>query len=210
MKNPKITVVEYGAGNTGSVSNAFSRLGYSRVKVTSQPEELLDSQLVVLPGVGCFGECASNLRSRGLEPVLRQAVFDGGIPILGICVGMQLLAECSEESEAHPGLGWIPGSVRKLSPKEGFPVPHVGWNAVHHNDTSTIFSRVPDDSDFYFDHNYAFNCDSKFVLATASYEVDIVAAIRSEHIFGVQFHPEKSHHNGLRLFRGLVEAVTNC
>ena len=129
---------------------------------------------------------------------------------MGICVGMQLMGSYSEEGGLHQGLGWIPGSVSRFDLPNEFAVPHVGWNDINPVKEQSYFSSLSADPDFYFDHSYHFRCDDEHVLATCHYGITIVAAIQKENIFGVQFHPEKSQNNGLRLFRSFFNKLEQC
>jgi len=128
-------------------------------------------------------------------------------PILGICVGMQLLATDSEENGLHAGLNWIEGHVKKLQLPTEFAVPHVGWNNVNIKRKDPLFSRNSDYSNFYYDHSYYFNCDDKYVAAYSDYGIKVTAAVQMDHIYGVQFHPEKSQTSGLKLFRGFFNSI---
>lgn len=210
MNQPSIVIVDYGVGNTQSVWNAIQALDYRRLKISNQPREIFSADVLVLPGVGAFEACMQNLRIRHLDEILNEAVLIKRIPILGICVGMQLMANLSEEHGVHAGLGWIPGHVVRLNVEAPFVVPHVGWNELQVNQTSPLFSRTDKAPHFYFDHSYHYQCDPKFVAATSEYSVPIAAAISHNNIHGVQFHPEKSQTNGLKLFRGFFNAVNQC
>ena len=210
MKQPSIVIVDYGVGNTCSVSNAISALGYQKLKVSGTEEDILNADALILPGVGAFEACAKRLRERHLDALLHEAVLARKKPILGICVGMQLMATASEEAGIHAGLDWIPGRVTKLELSDNYAVPHVGWNEVNHSREGTLFSRISESSHFYFDHSYHYQCDHKFVTANCDYGIRVTAAISKDNIHGVQFHPEKSLNNGLRLFRGFFNAVHSC
>lgn len=207
MKCPTITIIDYGVGNTNSVFNAISRLGYSDLLISRDHARIQDSDALILPGVGAFAECMHNLTNNNLVHVLNQAVLDFKKPILGICVGMQLMADSSEENGFHTGLGWIPGKVLKVSSSADSPVPHVGWNDLSVSSTSSLFNYVDPSPHFYFDHSYSFHCkSSKHVIASCHYNQNITSAVQSDNIVGVQFHPEKSQLNGLRLFRSFFNA----
>ena len=210
MNQPSIVIVDYGVGNTCSVSNAISVLGYRKLKISGAEEDLLNADALILPGVGAFEACAKCLRERKLDSVLHEAVLARKKPILGICVGMQLMATASEEGGIHAGLDWIPGRVVKLKLPENYAMPHVGWNDVDQSGEDILFSRISGSPNFYFDHSYHYQCDPNFVSAKCDYGIRINAAINKDNIFGVQFHPEKSQNNGLRLFRGFFNAVHSC
>ncbi len=202
MPNIDVLVIDYGVGNVTSVTNALERLGY-RYAVSSDPTAIAQAPRFVLPGVGAFAEAMKNLQSRGLVEHLRREVLDNKKPLLGICLGMQVLAESSNEGGEHKGLGFIPGRVTKI--EGSVRVPHVGWEALEVGTKEPLFARVPEGAEFYFDHSYHFETAPEFVAATAPYGTGIVAAVQSNHIYGVQFHPEKSHLSGLRLIKGFME-----
>jgi len=203
----RIAIVDYGVGNTRSVLNAVASLGYQRAFVSDQPAALARADALILPGVGAFEEAMRAIRQRGLDRSLTDLVKGAGKPILGICLGMQLLATTSEENGVHEGLDWIPGHVRRIPAYPGHPVPHVGWNSVRHKHGVPAFSRPPQEAHFYFDHSYRYECDPVHVAAVCDYGEPITAAVHSGNITGVQFHPEKSQNNGLRLFRGLFNSI---
>ena len=207
MKNPRIVIIDYGVGNTHSVSNAIRLLGYKRLRISDKEEEIDQADVIILPGVGAFEVCVNNLKERNLIPILNEQILIKKKPILGICVGMQLLASFSEENGEHQGLGWIEGRVMKLQLPEQFAVPHVGWNDVIMKNDSSIFNRNSQNSNFYFDHSYSFNCDEKYIAGYCNYGIKVTAAVQHENIFGVQFHPEKSQTSGLKLFRGFFNTI---
>lgn len=202
----KVLIIDYGVGNHKSVANAFKFLGYD-VMLSDDPQALLDADACVLPGVGAFGEAIGNLKRLGLADVIRDQALSAGKPLLGICLGMQLMADSSEEGGHFEGLGLIPGRVQKIKPQPGLLVPHVGWNNVSIAIKAPLFSMVDPDANFFFDHSYHFVCDQSYVAATCSYGGDVVAAVQSRNIFAAQFHPEKSQNNGLKLFRGFMRHV---
>lgn len=210
MIQPKIVIVDYDVGNIQSVWNAIAALGYRKLKISATEADILAADALILPGVGAFDVCARNLRDRHLDAILNEAVLARKKPILGICVGMQLMATASEENGIHAGLDWIPGRVVKLDPPTGYPVPHVGWNDVQLARPSALFSRMPEAPSFYFDHSYHYRCDARFVAASGDYGLQVAAVIQRDNIHGVQFHPEKSQTNGLKLFRGFFNTVAQC
>lgn len=207
MISPKIVIVDYGVGNTYSVSNAISSLGYKKLTISDKESVIKSADALILPGVGAFEACASNLKERYLDKILNEEVLAKKKPILGICVGMQLMATNSEENGLHDGLNWIEGKVIKLELPQELAVPHVGWNNVSFTQADPLFNRNAEESNFYFDHSYYFNCADKYVSASADYGIKVTAAIQYENIFGVQFHPEKSQTNGLKLFRSFFNSI---
>ena len=207
MINPKIVVVDYGLGNTYSVSNAINSLGYKKISISDQESTIKEADALILPGVGAFEACIMNLKERKLDVILNEEVLVKKKPILGICVGMQLMASASEENGIHEGLDWIEGRVIKLELPAKFAVPHVGWNNVTFNTIDPLFNRNADKTNFYFDHSYFFKCAEKYITATCDYGIKVTAAVQHENIFGVQFHPEKSQSSGLKLFRSFFNSL---
>ena len=207
MKQPKIVIIDYGVGNTHSVFNAITSLGYRKVKISDEEKLIGAADALVLPGVGAFDEAMKNLEGRGLKTVLDAEVLKKKKPILGICVGMQMFASYSEENGIHNGLNWIEGNVKRLDLPSQYSVPHVGWNNVRYSNSDPVFNRNGNDCNFYFDHSYYFDCDYKYVAAFCDYGINVTAAVQHENIFGVQFHPEKSQTNGLKLFRSFFNSI---
>ena len=207
MNKPTIVIIDYGIGNTHSVSNAIKYLGYKNIIISDDEKKIQKADALILPGVGAFEECISNLKNRNLDIILNEAVIINKKPILGICVGMQLLATCSEENGLHNGLDWIKGAVKKIIVPKPLAVPHVGWNDVITMNENILFNRNIENSNFYFDHSYNFVCDEKYIAGYCDYGTRITAAVQKEHIFGVQFHPEKSQTNGLKLFRSFFNSI---
>jgi imidazole glycerol-phosphate synthase subunit HisH len=210
MKQPAIVIVDYGVGNTHSVWNSIRALDYTRLKISNNDRDISDADVLILPGVGAFKACIDNLRRHNLDQILNEAVLGNHKPILGICVGMQLMADISEENGTHTGLGWIPGRVLRLNAHPSYVVPHVGWNNLNINSKAPLFATHNQSPHFYFDHSYYYQCDPKFLVATCDYGFQVPAAISYDHIFGVQFHPEKSDTNGLRLFRNFFNSIDAC
>lgn len=203
----QIAIIDYGIGNVTSVENALRLLGYE-TRITREVHRLRAADFLILPGVGSFDVGMKNLASLGLKDLLDELVLVSKKPILGICLGMQLMGNTSEENGFHRGLGWISGDVKRLELPESFRVPHVGWNDLAVKRDSPIFSRLTSRTDFYFDHSYHFVChEQDHVLATTQYGCELTATISKENIWGVQFHPEKSQNNGLKLFRGIIEGT---
>jgi glutamine amidotransferase len=200
-----IVIVDYGLGNLWSVKNAFEFMG-ANVKLTSDPEFVAASSKLVLPGVGSFGTGMKNLSERGLVDALNEAVLKRGAPILGICLGMQLLADSSEEAPGVKGLGWIPGQVRKFTDKT-LRLPHIGFNGASADIPNPLFqtdAAVPED--FYFVHSYCFvPDDSAHVLTHTHYRAAFASSVHKDNVFGVQFHPEKSQSSGLKLISRFIK-----
>jgi glutamine amidotransferase len=208
---PSVAVVDYGMGNLGSVCNALARLD-ARFFVAKVPRELSGADALIVPGVGAFGAAARNLRNAGLDSALAHAVLDQRKPYLGICLGMQLLADDSTELGRHAGLGWIPGHVISLEESHrGVRVPHVGWNELRSSGHAIdpLFERIPPGTHFYFDHSFHLVVDDGHVTATTDYGGTVVAAIRRDNIAGVQFHPEKSQRTGLRVLRNFLNSIAS-
>ncbi|PTS78153.1 imidazole glycerol phosphate synthase subunit HisH [Sphingomonas sp. HMWF008] len=190
-----LALIDYGAGNLHSVANALKAAGASDVLITADAAAVATADRIVLPGVGAFGACASALRGvPGMVEALEQRVRRDGVPFLGICVGMQLMADTGEEHGVHAGLGWVRGSVRHLTPTDpNAKVPHMGWNDVVPEGPHPLIEP----GEAYFLHSYAFDGDD--VLATTEHGGAVTAAIGRDNMIGVQFHPEKSQRYGLAL-----------
>ena len=188
-----IALIDYGAGNLRSVYNALIAAGADGVDMTFDPDAVLFADRIVLPGVGAFGACAAGLSALdGMIEALNMAVIERGTPFLGICVGMQLLADAGEEHGRHAGLGWIGGTVRAFDPRPGLRIPHMGWNDVEPVFAHPVIAR----GEAYFLHGYHF-ADAADVAATSSHGGTFTAAVARDNIVGVQFHPEKSQAYGL-------------
>ena len=197
-----IAIIDYDAGNLKSVEKALQFLGVE-AKITSSAEEILGADKIILPGVGAFGDAMEKLNNSGLSEVIREAVRRK-IPLLGICLGLQLLFEASEESEGVDGLSVLKGKIVRIPDKEGFKVPHIGWNSLKINPESKLFAGIPEDSYVYFVHSYYLAAEEPIVAATTDYVVDIHAAVEKEHVFACQFHPEKSGDIGLKLLKNFA------
>ncbi len=204
MRRAGIVVVDYGIGNLRSVEKALQQVG-AEVLVSADPADLSAAQGVVLPGVGAFGDGMARLRAAGLVPAL-EGLVARGVPLLGICLGMQLLFEESEEMGTFAGLGLLPGCVRRFP--QGLRVPHIGWNQVHVVRPSPLLAGVPQDTYAYFVHSYCvIPADEETVLATTDYGGPYASVVGRGRVFGLQFHPEKSQEVGLRMlanFTGLT------
>lgn len=193
---PGVVIIDYGVGNLRSVEKAFAATGCTAV-VTPDESVLRHAERLVLPGVGAFGACMSALAERGFDELVRERVA-AGTPLLGVCVGMQLLFEESEEFGATRGLGLLPGRVRRLS--DELVVPHIGWNQIRQRASHPLFSGIHDDSFFYFVHSYY--CEplqEEMVIGETEYGVTYASVVAQDNLCGVQFHPEKSQAAGVRL-----------
>ena len=194
-------------GNLQSVLEAFERIGAS-VQVTTRPEDIEAAEAVILPGVGAFGDGMANLHKCGLVEPIRKLALKQRKPLLGICVGLQLLADEGEEYGVHQGLGLIRGRVVRLEPGEEYRVPNMGWCDVNILRRGVLFDNVEDGEAFYFAHSYHLLCtDFEDVSATLSYGGELVAAVERDNIFGVQFHPEKSQEAGLNVLASFIEHI---
>ena len=194
-----VAIINYGMGNLRSVENAVRAIGGTPV-LASRPEDLAGAERIILPGVGAFGEAMKRLRERGFVGALEDAVLGHARPFLGICLGMQLLATRGFEHGEHAGLGWIAGEVTALAPAGELRVPHMGWNTLAPRGTSPLLRGLPDKADFYFVHSFHFVvADAATAIADVDYGGPVVCAVAKGHIFGTQFHPEKSHKVGLAL-----------
>lgn len=193
----KILIVDYGSGNIRSVFNALKRVAASHqeVQITQNPADLIEADRLILPGVGAFSECIQKLRNRGWDKALEE-FRSLSRPLLGICVGMQVLCESGEEFSPQKGLGWIQGSVKKMSVDVSqLKLPHIGWTRLHAR-SHPVFENIPQDSRFYFVHSFAVNSTDE--IASASYGSGFSAVVASKTSLGAQFHPEKSDKTGLR------------
>ncbi len=205
-----ITIVDYKMGNLRSVRNALGFLGYES-RVSGNPDEIADSKMLILPGVGSFREAMKNIRETGLEEALNEGVLNKKRPILGICLGMQLLASEGTEDGITKGLNWIPGTVQKFRFDDPWiRLPHVGFNAVHFKETGRNLSEGLGESvDFYFVHSYHFVCEDKYVTGETDYHQLFVSSVKRNNICGMQFHPEKSQCNGLKLLKNFINTHLN-
>ncbi len=197
-----IAIIDYDAGNLKSVEKALLFLG-EEAKITSDAKEILEADKIILPGVGAFGEAMEKLNTSGLSDVIREAV-QKKIPLFGICLGLQLLFEASEESPGVCGLSLLKGKIKRIPDKEGFKVPHIGWNSLEINRESKLFQDIPQDSFVYFVHSYYLAAEEPIVAAKTDYVTEIHAAVEKEHIFACQFHPEKSGAIGLKLLKNFA------
>lgn len=202
-----ITIVDYGLGNVGAFANTYKRMDVP-VRTARTPDELASAERIILPGVGAFDAAMDLLNESGMRETLEDLVVNQKKPVIGICVGMQMLAEGSDEGD-RPGLGWIPGRVRHFShapSNADLPMPHMGWNDVKPVAGETLFRGLEGDARFYFLHSFYFEpTHAADACAHASYGLGFACAVRRGNVHGVQFHPEKSHHFGSTLLKNFAE-----
>jgi len=195
-----ILIVDYGMGNLGSISNMLSRL-HQEVCISARPADIARADKLILPGIGAFDNGMKQLHTLDLVEPLRRRVIEEGAPLLGICLGMQLLTQGSEEGRMG-GLGWVDADAVKFDPRTGIRVPHMGWNVISPKRESRLFRELPENSRFYFVHSfYVRSRKSADVLASTTYGSEFTSVFEHGNILGVQFHPEKSHRFGMQLLR---------
>lgn len=198
-----IAIIDYDAGNIKSVEKAIESLG-EEVIITRNKEELLAADKVILPGVGAFGDAMEKLRSYGLEEVIHEIV-NKGTPFLGICLGLQLLFESSDETPGVKGLGLLKGKIVKIPDDQGLKVPHIGWNSLKFPNKGKLYQGITEDSYVYFVHSYYLQAeDESIVVATTDYVTHIHASVEKDNIYACQFHPEKSSKVGLQILKNFV------
>jgi len=198
-----IVVIDYGMGNLGSISNIVKKVGHKSI-ITSNIEEIKKATKLILPGVGSFDNGMKNLRELGLIEVLNQKVVEQKTPILGICLGMQLMTKSSEEGKLA-GLGWVDAKTKKFV-SDTLKVPHMGWNIVNQKKNSKLFNEIKSEKRYYFVHSYYVESnDKKDVLTFTNYGHEFVSSFEKENIIGAQFHPEKSHKFGMSLIKNFME-----
>ena len=199
-----IAIIDYDAGNIKSVEKAIALLG-QEAAVTRDKDTILSADKVILPGVGSFGDAMGKIRQYGLEPVIRQ-VAESGTPFLGICLGLQLLFEQSDESPGVPGLGILKGKILRIPETEGLKIPHMGWNSLAFPVKGRLFSGIAEEPYVYFVHSYYLEAaDEQIVTAVAEYGTRIHASVEQGNVFACQFHPEKSSDAGLHILKNFVE-----
>ena len=199
-----IAMIDYDAGNIKSVEKALQKLG-ADVVITKDPQEILGADKVILPGVGSFGDAMNNLQKYGLDEVIHQVV-EKGTPFLGICLGLQLLFERSDESPEATGLGILKGEILRIPEAEGLKIPHMGWNSLHLQNNGRLFNGLKENDYVYFVHSYYLKAeDESIVKATTNYSVNIHASVEKDNVFACQFHPEKSSDVGLQILKNFVE-----
>ena len=199
-----IAIIDYDAGNIKSVEKALQKLG-AEVVITKDAQEILQADKVILPGVGAFGDAMTNLKKYGLVKVIHQVV-EKGTPFLGICLGLQLLFERSDETPGVEGLGILQGEILRIPEKENLKIPHLGWNSLHLQNQGRLFKNLPEQAYVYFVHSYYLKAkDDEIVKATTDYSVNIHASVEKDNVFACQFHPEKSSDVGLQILKNFVE-----
>lgn len=201
-----VAMIDYDAGNIKSVEKAMIALGED-VVVTRQRETILSADHVILPGVGAFGDAMEKLHKYQLIDVIKE-VTDKGTPFLGICLGLQLLFESSEENEGVDGLGILPGRIVRLPEDRGLKIPHIGWNSLQYPNNGRLFDGIPEQSYVYFVHSYYLQAqDPKIVTATTEYAALIHASVEKDNVFACQFHPEKSSDVGMHILKNFLSIV---
>ena len=198
-----IAIIDYDAGNIKSVEKALQYLGEEAV-ITRDAGEILMADKVILPGVGAFGDAMEKLNRYGLVPVIHEVV-EKGIPFLGICLGLQLMFESSEEAPGVEGLGLLKGKIVRIPEGDGLKVPHMGWNSLSFPKEGRLFAGISENSYVYFVHSYYLQAEEDIVTATAEYGVTIHASVEKGNVFACQFHPEKSSYTGLTILKNFVE-----
>lgn len=201
----QVAIIDYGMGNINSIRNMLRYLGYDSI-LTNKTKDIMESNKIILPGVGHFGKAMDNIRRLELEKILGEAVIDRKTPILGICLGMQLLTSYSEEGDSE-GLDWIKGKVKKFSFNDNLlKIPHMGWDFISPNNESKLLVGTKESSRFYFVHSYYVACDhDQNSIAKTEYGFKFDSIIQNNNIVGTQFHPEKSHRFGMQILRNFME-----
>jgi glutamine amidotransferase len=203
ISNPEVVIIDYNTGNVDSVIKA-TKLYNSSVELTNNHKVIESAKKIILPGQGSFNYGMEQLHNLGLVNLIKDKVINKKTPILGICLGMQILANSGIENKHTEGLGFVDGEIKKIPTK--YKLPHIGWNEVSFINTNKIFSNIKNDKDFYFVHGYYFKCKNKEnIIATSNYGFEFPSVIQKDNILGFQFHPEKSLKNGLKLMSNFLE-----
>ena len=202
----KIAIIDYDVGNVKSVQNAIETVGSCSSIITKNPIQIAESDCIILPGVGAFGAAMDALESSGLIQIIFDEVFEKNKPLLGICVGFQILFENSEEGN-RKGLGWLPGNVIHFKEEYNISIPHFGWNEIVINNNNWLFDGIEKNSSFYFAHSYHAVLDKSITVATCNHGYNFPVFVRKKNIFASQFHPEKSHNSGLKLLENFSKNV---
>lgn len=198
-----VAIIDYDAGNIKSVEKAMQALGES-VRITREPEEIISADHVILPGVGAFGDAMNKIHQYHLAEVIREVV-DRGTPFLGICLGLQLLFESSEESEGIDGLGILRGKIVRLPETQGLKIPHIGWNSLNYPNRGRLFEGISEEAYVYFVHSYYLQAEeAQIVTATTEYAAHIHASVEKGNVFACQFHPEKSSDVGMTILKNFL------
>lgn len=202
-----IAVVDYGLGNVRAFLNVYRRLNVDAM-AAANPADLARATRIILPGVGAFDHAMQRLDESGMRSTLDELILEKKVPVLGVCVGMQMLGRSSDEGQ-RSGLGWLPGEVKRFHATPAttkLPTPHMGWNDVHPTSGNRLFASLESEARFYFLHSYYFRCDrASDAIASSEYGATFSSAVGAGNIYGVQFHPEKSHHYGTRLLQNFAE-----
>ena len=198
-----IAIIDYGAGNLQSVKKALDFIGAENI-ITDDPERIKSADKVLLPGVGSFGDAMNSMHKSGLVETVKECALSGK-PFLGICLGLQLLFEESEESPGVKGLGILKGKIKKFSSDMGLKIPHIGWNSLNIKQNDTLFKDIPENSYVYFVHSYYLHAeDEKDIACVTNYGIDFHSAVGKNNVFATQFHPEKSGDVGLKILRNFA------
>ncbi|CAH2565922.1 imidazole glycerol phosphate synthase subunit HisH [Vibrio cholerae] len=203
-----ITIVDYGLGNIKAFANLYRKLNID-LHYASNPSDLASATRLILPGVGSFDHAMKMLNASGMRETLDELVLKKKVPVIGICVGMQMMADSSEEGQLK-GLGWIPGTVKRFKREtqvleNQYPLPHMGWNSLEIVKMSELLAGLDEEKQFYFLHSYYYEpSDRAHVIASANYGLDYACIINNDNIYGIQCHPEKSHHNGITLLKNFA------
>lgn len=201
-----VTIIDYGIGNIGSIANMIRKLDFNPI-IISKPEKLRESTKIILPGVGSFDHAMKTLNDDGWLNILNEMVIEHKVPVLGICLGMQLMCKVSEEG-VLPGLSWIDAEVKRFNPQveENLKIPHMGWNTITPRNNSQLLNSFEVEQRFYFVHSYHVVCNNPLDIdGTSSHGYEFVSAFHHENIYGVQFHPEKSHRFGMNLLNNFLQ-----